>query len=50
MWSTDYPHRTSTWPHSVEYVEKEFEGMPDTDKRKLLRDNVIKCYGLEIEP
>jgi predicted TIM-barrel fold metal-dependent hydrolase len=50
MWSTDYPHRTSTWPHSVEYVEKEFEGMPATDKRKLLRDNVIKCYGLEIEP
>jgi predicted TIM-barrel fold metal-dependent hydrolase len=50
MWSTDYPHRTSTWPHSVEYVEKEFEGMPDSDKRKLLRDNVIKCYGLEIQP
>jgi hypothetical protein len=24
--------------------------MPDGHKRKLLRDNVIKCYGLEIQP
>jgi predicted TIM-barrel fold metal-dependent hydrolase len=48
MWSTDYPHRAATWPHSQEVLAREFSEMPEADKRKLVRENAAKLYGFEI--
>jgi predicted TIM-barrel fold metal-dependent hydrolase len=46
MWSSDYPHTVSTWPHSREVVERDFKGVPESEKRQMVRENVARLYGL----
>jgi len=46
MWSSDYPHSDSTWPHSQEVIAKDFAGVPAADKRKILVDNAVRVYRL----
>ena len=46
MWSTDYPHSDSTWPHSWKYIEDAFVGVPDDEKFQLLASNAISLYHL----
>ena len=45
MWSNDYPHGDSTWPNSREAISRQFENMPDQDRKKILKDNVLKLYN-----
>jgi predicted TIM-barrel fold metal-dependent hydrolase len=45
MWSTDYPHQAATWPHSQEVLERDFVALPESDRRKIVRENTIKLYG-----
>jgi predicted TIM-barrel fold metal-dependent hydrolase len=46
MWSSDYPHSDTTWPHSVRYIEETLAGVPEVDKRKIIGENAAKLYGL----
>ena len=46
MWSSDYPHNASTWPHSRDVVERDFGHLPPDVRRKVERDNVLKLYRL----
>ena len=46
MWSSDYPHSDSTWPHSREINERQFKGVPESDKRKMLALNAARLYHL----
>ncbi|MBI3744465.1 MAG: amidohydrolase [Chloroflexi bacterium] len=46
LWSSDYPHADSTWPHSQEVIARQFAGVPDGDKRRIVRDNVRELYGV----
>jgi len=46
MWSSDYPHTVSTWPHSREVVERDFKGVAEKEKLLIVRDNAAKLYGL----
>jgi predicted TIM-barrel fold metal-dependent hydrolase len=46
MWSTDYPHSDSTWPHSWKYINEAFVGVPDDERFQLLAGNAIKNYRL----
>ena len=39
MWSSDYPHTVSTWPHSREVVERDFKGVPESEKRQIVCEN-----------
>jgi predicted TIM-barrel fold metal-dependent hydrolase len=48
MWSTDYPHRAATWPHSQEVLTRDFAEVPEADRIKMARDNMAKLYGFEI--
>jgi predicted TIM-barrel fold metal-dependent hydrolase len=48
MWSSDYPHTVSTWPHSQEIVARDFKDVPPAEKWKICRDNVIGLYGLDL--
>ncbi len=48
MWSSDYPHTVSTWPHSREVVERDFKDVPETDKRRIVCENVAKLYNLAL--
>ena len=49
MWSSDYPHVACTWPHSRDLVDQEFVGVPLGEKQKIVRDNVIKLYTLDLD-
>ncbi|MCH6559421.1 amidohydrolase family protein [candidate division KSB1 bacterium] len=46
MWSSDYPHTDSTWPHSRKVIEEEFVGVPDAEMEKILVSNAVNLYGL----
>jgi predicted TIM-barrel fold metal-dependent hydrolase len=49
MWSSDYPHRMSTWPHSRSVVHEEFTNalVSESDTRALTVDNAIELYGFD---
>ena len=48
MWSSDYPHNASTWPHSQEVVERDFAGASTEDRHKITRGNVSELYGFDL--
>jgi len=49
MWSNDYPHAASTWPHSRDVIARELGHLPKDILGKVVRDNVIKLYDLKID-
>ena len=44
MWSSDYPHNDSTWPHSQRVIAGLFEGIPAADKNKIVAENAARLY------
>jgi predicted TIM-barrel fold metal-dependent hydrolase len=48
MWSNDFPHENSTWPHSREWIERELGYLPENVLAKLVRDNVTNLYHLRV--
>lgn len=47
MWSTDFPHVVTYWPHSLEVMEKQMAGIPDEEKQKIVAGNAIKFFHLD---
>jgi uncharacterized protein len=50
MWATDFPHQDSNFPHSMELVEKQFAGVPEDEKRKMVVGNAIEYFHLDAVP
>jgi predicted TIM-barrel fold metal-dependent hydrolase len=48
-YETDYPHTDTTWPHTMEWVEKMMVGLPDEIVYKILRGNALRMLGLNEE-
>ena len=48
MWSNDYPHPNSTWPHSRQVIERDLGHLPGDTRARLVRDNVADLYKLPI--
>jgi predicted TIM-barrel fold metal-dependent hydrolase len=48
MWSSDYPHPNMTWPNSRAFIAKNIGDLPMEKKKRLLSQNVIELYGLEL--
>ena len=48
MWSNDYPHQNSTWPHSREVIARDLGALPAADRAKLVRLNVARLYDLKL--
>ena len=48
MWGNDYPHSESTWPRSMQYLDKFLAGVPEEDRRKILHDNVSRIFKFTI--
>ena len=48
MWSNDYPHYNMTFPHSRENVEMHLGGLSADVRRRLVRDNAVRLYGLDL--
>ena len=46
MWASDFPHSDSTWPHSREVIERDFEGVPEGEVRRMVAQNAAELYGL----
>jgi hypothetical protein len=40
--------RFGAWPHSREVVERDFKGVPEDEKRLIVRGNVARLYGLSL--
>ena len=45
-WGSDYPHRGTTYPHSLAVVDNNLEGIDPAIQRKIGRDNLNKFYDL----
>jgi len=49
MWSSDYPHTDSPWPHSQEYIEgSAFRRITPTQTQKIVADNAARFYQIEL--
>ncbi len=48
MWSNDYPHPNSTWPHSREVIARDLGHLPTDVRRKLVCDNVARLFNLRV--
>ena len=44
MWSSDYPHSETTYPHSQEMIATLFEGVPETDKLQIVGGVAKKLF------
>lgn len=49
VWESDFPHITSTFPRSWEYVERTVVGVPEDERRKLLYENGLRLYKFDQE-
>lgn len=47
MWSTDYPHPACFFPNSLEVFKRDFAGVPEADKKKIVHDNVAALFGFK---
>ena len=48
MWASDFPHSDSTFPESRAWIEKNFAGVPDGVRRKIVHDNAVALYGMDV--
>ncbi|HZS14419.1 MAG TPA: amidohydrolase family protein [Candidatus Dormibacteraeota bacterium] len=49
MWGTDFPHSETTFPHTRRILPELFDGVPENERRQVLRDNVIEFFSLDAE-
>ncbi len=49
LWSSDFPHSATFWPHSREKIAQDFQGVSEEDKRKILCENVAQLYGFDVD-
>ncbi len=47
MWSSDYPHAGTDWPHSWKQIEADFEGIDPDEKHAMLAGNAARLYKLD---
>jgi len=47
MWSTDYPHSDSTWPHSRAALAEHFHDVPADERALIAGGNAAALYHLE---
>jgi predicted TIM-barrel fold metal-dependent hydrolase len=46
MWSNDYPHSETTYPHSRKIAEEILSRQPSEDFRRIVRDNCAELYNI----
>ena len=44
MWGNDYPHAESTWPRSMQFLDKAFVGESEEVRRKITSENAARVY------
>jgi predicted TIM-barrel fold metal-dependent hydrolase len=46
MWGSDFPHQESDWPESLKIIDKNFFGVPDEEKHKMVCGNAMDFFQL----
>jgi len=46
MWGSDFPHQESDWPESLKIIDKNFAGVPNEEKEKMVRANAVEFFRL----
>lgn len=46
MWASDFPHTETTWPHSVEIVDRNFAGVDADVRQRVTFGNAAKLYNI----
>jgi predicted TIM-barrel fold metal-dependent hydrolase len=47
MWSTDFPHPVTSWPHSRKIVEDQFQNIPLGERELMLSGNAMRVWNLQ---
>jgi predicted TIM-barrel fold metal-dependent hydrolase len=47
-YESDYPHSDSTWPRTRQIAEEQMANLTDEQRRKIVRGNAIKLFGLDL--
>jgi predicted TIM-barrel fold metal-dependent hydrolase len=46
-WSTDFPHMNTDWPLSRRSIDEQLGGIPEDERRRIIRDNAVEFFKLE---
>jgi len=46
MWSSDYPHPVTSWPHSRTVVEKQFHSIPAEERALIVSGNAARVWNV----
>jgi predicted TIM-barrel fold metal-dependent hydrolase len=46
LWSTDFPHPVTSWPHSRKIVEEQFSSVPAEERELILAGNASRVWNL----
>jgi predicted TIM-barrel fold metal-dependent hydrolase len=47
LFGRDYPHPEGTWPHTLEWLQASFAGIPEHELRAMLGENAIRFFDLD---
>ncbi len=47
MWGSDFPHPDGVWPDSQTFIEREFKGVDEAVKQKIVCTNAAALYGFD---
>lgn len=48
LWSSQFPLATSTWPNTKQALARSFEGVDETERRRILWDNAAELYKIRL--
>jgi predicted TIM-barrel fold metal-dependent hydrolase len=46
LWSTDFPHPVTSWPHSRKIVEQQFRSIPADERELIVSGNATRVWNL----
>ncbi len=47
MWGSDFPHPDGVWPDSQTYIHKQFSGLPEEVRHRIICGNAVDLYKLQ---
>jgi len=50
IWASDFPHQESDWPNSMRVLERNFAGVPEGEKHRMVCANAIEFFHLDALP
>ncbi|WP_144122619.1 amidohydrolase family protein [Catellatospora sichuanensis] len=49
MWGSDFPHSVTSYPHSRQWLDEAFAGVPEPVRRRILLDNPVEYFKLDLD-